>query len=421
MKPLNARELKEAVAWMQPQILGAQLQGVSSDGEAVYLELFGKGEVGLIIDLRPGHPFFVLLREDHWPNFKKQAKPVSLFLNSHGKNLFLESVEVDPEKGRVVHLHFRNRNQECDVEVVLIPRMSNLIVRAGGKSVAWNKPREISGGTEAEFDSRIEDWNDWGRAYLQWRFARQENNPPIKKALSQLERDIAKKKSAVSKIQSSLSTTEEERWRAFGEQLKMVQEPPSEFADLWDEHLNLRDNRDRAFRKAKDLAKKRTGAEARVGILLEEIGRLEKKLADPGELEAPATGLGTQMLQKTDSRGRTLHLPSGAQAIIGKSAKDNLALLRQARAWDLWIHLKDEPSAHALIFRNKNQRISPAEIETVASWMITQSLKKKPALPGLKFDVIIVECRFVRPIKGDRLGRVTYQSPTTVTIAYRKS
>ena len=93
---------------------------------------------------------------------------------------------------------------------------------------------------------------------------------------------------------------------------------------------------------------------------------------------------------------------------MGKSAQDNLQLLRQAKAWDLWIHLKDYPSAYAIMQKAKEQKVSDSAITQASQWLVKESLKNKKNLAGVKLSVVITECRHVRPIKGDRLGRVTY-------------
>jgi hypothetical protein len=108
---------------------------------------------------------------------------------------------------------------------------------------------------------------------------------------------------------------------------------------------------------------------------------------------------------------RKLQLVSSV-AYLGKSARDNLGLIRAARAWDLWVHLKDMPGAHAVIFRAKNQVITESELRQVAGWIWSESQSgslKKTNLNLIDFDFLVAEIRFVKPIKGDRVGRVRVQ------------
>ncbi len=436
MKPLNAAELALYVDWINPQAVGAQLQDVYTDGEILVLEMYGRADSQadrqkgstqlLLIDLRPAQPYFIFLSQKKVSFGKKSPKPVALFLASHGENLFLDRIEVFPEKGRVLGLTFRNQTMTCELEVVLIPHAVNVTVTAQDKTISWSKPKVIPEGHSGPLEATDRDWQVFAEDYLKWRWStpiQGGTNSREKEKLSG-ERAIEKKKIALQKIRVSLDPATEEKWRAFGDSLKMSKTAPPEFADLWDVRLNLRDNRERAFKKAKDLAVKRSGTEARIQVLEKEIAEIERRLSQPASEaseEKAATAIGTQILRKTESKGRSFNLKSGAQAVVGRSAKDNLALLRQARAWDLWIHLKDEPSAHAIIFRNKNQSIYREEITEVSQWILQQSSGKKIRLEGTKVDVVVVECRFVRPIKGDRLGRVTYHSPTVHSISFSRT
>ena len=98
--------------------------------------------------------------------------------------------------------------------------------------------------------------------------------------------------------------------------------------------------------------------------------------------------------------------------MIGKSAQDNLQILRKARAWDLWLHLKDFPSAHAVIFREKKQSVQDEDLRQVASWLVRLSLSQKLIVEGSVFEALCTECRFVKPIKGHP-GLVNYQNERT--------
>jgi predicted ribosome quality control (RQC) complex YloA/Tae2 family protein len=82
------------------------------------------------------------------------------------------------------------------------------------------------------------------------------------------------------------------------------------------------------------------------------------------------------LLEKAQAQGRRLELNDNLFAVIGKTAKDNLSILRKAQAWDLWLHLKDFPGAHAIITRPRNYEVSLAQIQKVATWVIKESFKK---------------------------------------------
>src|SRR6185312_10554255 len=116
-------------------------------------------------------------------------------------------------------------------------------------------------------------------------------------------------------------------------------------------------------------------------------------------------------LNKMEAHGRTLHLSEDLTAVMGKSAADNMKILRRARAWDLWFHLRDFPSSHAVLFRNKSANVGDGKIFEVIGWFVRNHLGSKAAQhAGEKFDVVMTECRYVKPIRGDKIGRVTYHN-----------
>ncbi len=53
---------------------------------------------------------------------------------------------------------------------------------------------------------------------------------------------------------------------------------------------------------------------------------------------------------------------------MGKNAGENLKLLRQAKSWDLWIHLKDYPSAYAILQKPKDKNVSDQVLIQASQW-----------------------------------------------------
>ncbi len=411
-KALSETELQSYCVWIRERIQGAQLQDVRTDGRVLVLELYGQGPSMLVIDPQVGIPSFRWVAGNEIPNFKKIQKPLQLFLKSHAKNLALGELQMQVEMGRIVELIFVNRFKEVRLQIILIPRFGNVLAFAEGKSIAWSKPKEIP--------QRPEQVTEMGNEERDWKTYGQELFTPVARAESvaapkdDRAKQIHKKLGAIEKLKATLISEAEHRWHEFGEALKIQAKAPAEFQDLWDSKLNLKDNRERAFHKSKEIRRKKTGTQARIEILEQEIQKLQSSVSLP---PVATHRKGTQALRKTGSKGQTLNLESGAQAIVGKSAKDNLSILRQSRAWDLWLHLKDEPSAHGVIFREKNQVISENEINLVAQWILAKSKLAKNTTSSFRFEVLVVECRFVKPIKGDKLGRVTYNSPRVYSFA----
>lgn len=158
----------------------------------------------------------------------------------------------------------------------------------------------------------------------------------------------------------------------------------------------------------------------RIQVLKQEIEKLKMELAEiPFEMVAQAKeSIGQKIMQKSESKGRRLKLSEQMDAVMGKTAKDNLALLRQAQPTDLWLHLKDEPSAHVIIVKPKNLEVPQNLIQKASEWLIAEMFSKKKDRFGGRFQVIAVECRHVRPIKGDKHGRVTYHNARTYSFTF---
>ncbi len=506
MKPLSTPELVSFCEWLKPQLFGSQLQDLWTDGETLLLQFYRSGEQYLIIRLTPNSPMIWL--QARRPRLKKNPKPVTLFLASHGRNKLVQDLSVNISKGRTVMLTLSGREEICEIELDLIPKTPNLTVRAQGKQISWNKPRDLPPPVLSDLQEVHRDWKLWCEEARQYFFAEPvraqarfenpntQNNPndlssldhqrflknqnfkrteigpdfesvprensdqgsnshlnsnPDPSANSNLNpnpilnasprpksnqssspqilspeqkataRAIEKKRRALEAMQLQLDSGESDRYRALGESLKSSSEVPTELADLYDEKRTPMENLQRVFQKAKDLERKRQGTQDRKAIIEKEIEKLLKSSTQAGANSSsptptPTISFASRVMKKGEAAGRKLQV-EGFEAVIGKSGSDNLAILRQSRAWDFWLHLKDEPGAHAILFRNRQQEVPAHVIQKVAEWVWSESRGKKAILGQGKYEVLVVECRFVKPIKGDKLGRVNYSNPRVYTFA----
>ncbi len=419
MKSLSFPQLKSFGVWLQKQLEGSQLQEVWTYDQGLILQFYKFKEFHLWIDGNPVAPFLCLLEKK--PPFSKKQKPLVPFLNSNAKNMRFIEAQVDVLKGRVITLQLAHSQSECEMEIQLIPKAFNIIARIGEKKISWNKPRELpesvapSGDGEGE---KIEDWFEFGRQHLQ------EFLNPVKKSQSPKEdprpRAIEKKEKALTEMQAALDEDKAIIWQEFGEHLKMNQDIPERFEKLYKKSFSLAENRENAFHQSKLLKKKKAGTLERIQVLKQEIEKLKIELAEiPFEMVAQAKeSMGQKIMQKSESKGRRLKLSEQMDAVMGKTAKDNLALLRQAQPTDLWLHLKDEPSAHVIIVKPKNLEVPQNLIQKASEWLIAEMFSKKKDRFGGRFQVIAVECRHVRPIKGDKHGRVTYHNARTYSFTF---
>jgi predicted ribosome quality control (RQC) complex YloA/Tae2 family protein len=233
---------------------------------------------------------------------------------------------------------------------------------------------------------------------------------PVEHQREAVEKKIESLQKSLRKVEDEIEKKAHSPWRRFGQWLVENQSMnvPPEFLALVDRRRKLAWNVEEAFRKAKEAERKLEGTRARAIELKVQIADLEKRLSQGDWLSVEK--------KKTSPKGdrpdaRTLRLSETLHVVAGKSARDNLDLLRKAHAWDLWLHVKDQPSAHAIVFRPKGAKLSDEQLRQASQWLIKMSLGSKyKAHVGEKFEILAAECRFVTPIKGDRLGRVTYRN-----------
>ena len=412
MKSLDMNELVSFCEWLGEELVGAQLQDVWTDGKALVLQFYRAKDLFFVIHLHPTTPMVWL--QFHRPQVLKRPKPVTLFMNAHARNLLFKGVGVITERGRSLLMTLANREKFCEIEIDLIPKNPNLMVSAEDKKIFWNKPKNLPPPVFAIEKIEDRDWLSWCEEASQFIFERKSEDKKGPAGNSP-NKALEKKQKAIEALDKQMNSNEGDRLRELGELLKSTDPLPEHLKDLFDSRQSRAQNREKVFQRAKDLKRKKEGTAQRIEILKKEIEDLQKKIEKGEVTPSKAPSLANRAMQKAEAKGRKIVFEDGLEAVLGKSAADNLAILRQARGWDFWIHLKDEPSAHAILFRNRQQEVPDAVIQKVAQWVWQESKGKKP--PPLRFEVLVVECRYVRPIKGDRLGRVNYQNPRVYSFA----
>ncbi|MEN0057548.1 MAG: DUF814 domain-containing protein [Bdellovibrio sp.] len=420
MKALTQQELQQLVSYFAPILSGARLQEVVTNDRGLALELWKEQTYWLILDVLPNTPLFLVFAEECPFRKTRPTKPVGLFLNSHARNLHVHELRVEERWGRVMILVLGDGAERCELEIRLIPKQSNVLVRAHDKKISWEKPLDLSPPPQVENPPVPRSIEEIHREWLrQQNTSRRPALDPVAQWEKQREKDLQKKRKALLDIQTQIASDQYETWYEVGQFLKG--EGHLRVPEKWREYVNLKQslswNMEFCFSKAKQLLQKKEGARERLAALQQEIAKLESATYQEKKKDS---GL-VDLMKVASVRGRKLTLPSGALAYCGRSAADNLSLLRKAKAWDYWLHLKDYPGAHAIIHRQRDQLIPDEEIQEVAGWVARESLSAKSLPLGQRVDVVYVECRFVRPIKGDKLGRVTYHSEKTLSFTMRHS
>lgn len=434
MKSPSFSEFQTIIQYLHEELIGSQLQEVISTEDGLVLGFYRfvhePKAVWLVLDLDTQFPFVGMYSQNPWLKIKK-TKPVALFLNSHFKNTHLKEVKVLENFGRVAEFDFSLPDKKLVLQVRLIPRQPNVIVTAEDKSVSWDKPRDLVVATRDEnFES---DNRSIPFLFKQWfeRRAKTKVNAaavgggqsPYEKWMQQRKKDLQKKQKALQQIDEQKNELQKVPWAEIGNYLKTngFKDLPPEWSPYVDFKQKPSFSIEKAFEKSKQVAHKLLGADERKKQLALEIEvaadvsekRFQQHL---NELAVKQAKQGLRKAAEGNFRKLTIDGENPVTVFMGKNAGENLKLLRQAKAWDLWIHLKDYPSAYAILQKPKDKNVSDPVLIQASQWLVKESIKNKKHMEGAKLAVVIVECRHVKPIKGDKIGRVTYHHPREVLI-----
>jgi predicted ribosome quality control (RQC) complex YloA/Tae2 family protein len=429
-------EFQTIIQYLQDELVGAQLQEVHSTEDGLVLGFYRfvhePKAVWLVLDLDTQFPFVGLYPQNPWPKVSK-TKPVALFLRSHFKNTHLKQIRNLDEYGRVAEFDFSLPDIELILQLRIIPKQPNVLVSAGGKSISWEKPRDLIKVSHEKDGDYENDHRSIPFLFKQWYERRAKvkkseestvaaSSSPYAKWVTQRNKDLQKKIKALDQIEVQKAELKKVPWTEIGERLKIhgFKDLPVEWTPYVDLSKKPSYSIEKCFEKAKQVLQKVIGADERRKVLLSEIEAVKdhSEEAFRRHLEILAQKQ-AKIGQRKSPQGefRKLSLAEGSfQAMMGKNAAENLKLLRQAKAWDLWVHLKDYPSAYAILQKPKDKSVSDQVLAQTAQWLLKESFKNKKNMDGVKVSVVIVECRHVRPIKGDKLGRVTYHHPRELLI-----
>ena len=405
MKSLSFKEL-DLIVEKAALFKGAVLEDVVLSNDVLLLLFkFKEQKVYFVVDLRP-KPYF-LVSTDRAPGLKKQIKPIVLFLKAHFLGAVFEGLEVKKEFGRLVVLRFSQKRQ---MEIHLFSQARNIILTANAAHISLRKVTELKpmGTVSEDLNPRSPEalFSEWLETFAQ---------PAVGKAVKVEDRQkiFQKKQQGLLDLQKKLSELEASPWLAAAQWLGVHRslEVPEQHRACVDFNKSLSWNVENAFAKAKQSKEK-------IKAVLERQKVLQAELEQFDFTEAPAGKARLTHSLAEGTKARTKVINDGLRAFIGKSAEDNLKILRKAKAWHLWLHIKDLPGSHGIIAFDKNVQVSVEVLRDVALWVVEQSLslKQREDWRGVKCDVIYCECRFVTPIRGDKLGRVNYKNEKSITV-----
>lgn len=467
-RSMTVKEVTEVARELQTWV-GSQFQEVMIDGikgedpRSLRLGFFWTGGVRWIVfDYRVQAPMLLLFDGQNGVPMTppktagKIRRPIELFLRSKHVGRRLREVRLRIEDGRALDLIFdpNEDGTEVSIELKVYPHGRNAKAVSGTQSVSEFKPMAAAknAGPSISKAKSFDELEHPPRALhdmaIEWmRFVKPGSIPrdskpnasvergagPASAAKSPLEIKIEKKRKALEKVREEVSSKEQSPARAIGEWIKENQslDVPKEWPASWREQVDPRRtlavNIERLFTSAKNQTRKLDGTRQRAAELEAEIVAIEKKLqrGDVREESRATTndnfggggGGPKDLFKAAEARGRKFQLAEDLIVYLGKNATENLAILRKAQPFDYWLHLRDRPGAHAILRRTRGRNVTDAEFIKAGTYVAEQTMKRRAIeLKGESFDLLIVECRFVRPIKGDKLGRVNYTNDRVVRI-----
>lgn len=424
MKALILSELDTILRELQA-FCGRKLQEVIVSNRDIALQFHSvdAGPQWIVIDLNPKAPS--LWSVDRLPFRLKASKtPLLLFLKAHFKGKILTEIKRDSEMGRVVHFNFQSE-PSLSMEIRLLPHGQNILLASGDRKLSLKKVQVL----EALVDMTQNSENP-GATYedlqKRWIDSRNTSGPVDRPKAGGRDKKIKKLGKSLAQLKDSLDALKNSQWQQAGEKLVQSQDLLSAsraYPEYVNVDLGLSANIQTCFERHKRSLKKIAGAEQRIKELEAELFCLQS-LSEEEYLKTQKSTVGLRQKPKPiqgrgEVRARKHMIADDLEFLVGRSAKDNMGLIRRARAWDCWLHLQDFPSAHGILFRNRNRQVTDREIHLAARFLVeTYAGKNKSIQSGEAVSVIWTEARYVHPIKGDKLGRVTYKNTQSLVIKF---
>ncbi|MFZ4404600.1 MAG: hypothetical protein ACOYOK_10910 [Pseudobdellovibrionaceae bacterium] len=400
MKSLHQNEVTILGDTLSEYLLDSQLQEVWLWDHGLQLGLYKRKMFWLIFDLQQNTPFIYLSLENPLFTKSRLSKPVSLFLKSKAENQLLKKIYKTHEYERVIVFDFGSEDSPCHMVFQMIPRNVNLTIQHKLQQVHWHKPRPVPEknaiATQSEsYASRTFEHmqSEWKSIYSNDTSSSKPSSKQLGSANKMIENwqlQHAKKNKLLQDLKKQIEDLEiKNLWGQAGEELKVhgMDGCAEAYLSYIDQTQSLSWNIQNCFLQAKQQLQKIKGRQERLEVLQKEVLQLEQKQFDALQIGlSNQENLANQSVQeKTDLKKtfagqknlkfRTGVLSSGKKVYFGKSAADNLGLLRAAKPWFLWFHLRDYPGTHGIceILRNENPSIE--DLQQIGRYLLEYSLK----------------------------------------------
>ena len=454
MKPLSGNEIQSLTDELKI-LLGSQLQEVVTTPSGLYLSHYlqvpgRRGATSWIqIEAQQNLPFVSLSSLPPRERIKTKS-PLHLFLVAHARGRRLTGVRIVPELGRAVEFCWGptelagptvSEGGPCFLEFWMIPSKVNLVAKCDGLTISLRKISELKaqGGFERQLTSSVERNPEVLRAQWETRLrggegtsSERASGPERAEVLrDRLSQDIRKKRIALEKMRAQLNERDPARlnevadWIRDHWSLELPEAMMSSVSVLQDllSQSDIPKILASLYERIKKLKVQHEQGGLRLRTVQREITELESLLSKSDEdlLSVRGQNSGKLARRQADLKGvgKRLELSDSMFVVVGRSAAENLQILRDAQPWDLWIHLKDLPSAHGIIRRHRGKAVLDENLVLAIHFVLKMTPKVARNLRfGDRIEGIVAECRFVSPLKGDRLGRVTVKESRTILMKY---
>lgn len=418
---MNVLEIDESINDIQIA-LGFTVQNVYYYDKTLVLSLWQNHVCyWLVMCLDFGHQSIFLIPEQKI-KLKNDKKPILIFAQTHLKQLFFTDISRSEDLGRKIQMLFTApENEDVTIDVILIPTSMNISIYKGNKKIHLFKPKDLPEFKPQDLSSiKLKPLDLFKQSWLD-EIGGKNNIVKSSKKEHTLSLEIEKKSKAIKKVESDLAKKMNDDSYQFAMLLqKNAVEAKEKYPDLFDTKKSIHKLKDEYFEKHKALNQKILRSQERLKLLNDEL-KVLKSMTESDWVQSQKNNINRQSSQfknETSLKVRKLEVANDLVAYYGKSAADNLKLLRAAKAWHYWLHIKDSPSSHMIIFRDKNRELKDSEVYKSLEWFLKESLGVKSSEPPQVFEVLITECRFVRPIKGDKIGRVNYSQEKVIRFKF---
>ena len=263
----------------------------------------------------------------------------------------------------------------------------------------------------------------------------QESLPPQDTLLSELKRAVRAKERTIGKLLDWLDTsTQADVWQSQADLLMTFQSEISrgqqtvtltrpaddqEVTIQLDPSLSVIENAQSLYKRAKRIRRGHPHVHNRLKRSRLELSSLQRSLEarQRGEaVESEILALLPNRRKKLPPEKKTIPFRQfevdGFHIWMGKSARQNDALLRAASPNDVWMHAKDYAGSHVVIRARGQERIPDAVLQSAARLAALHSKAKSER----RVEITMTQVKKVRKPKGAPAGLVNVRDTDTLTV-----